>query len=198
MLDMLGRWTGGDEPDPLKGALAGAAGGFVGTLRMGRVSSLWNKMNKKFEQSETTWVKPLAKRRTEEKDPLPPFGDTTESRAEQRVAASVVKKASGRKLGPNDRVIGGEIVHKATGMALGAAWGVLVEYAPPLRRTHGLLLGLASYLVGRQLALRATGLAPPLKNQPPADHLLGLVSHLTYGFFCETVRSHLRQSMKSD
>jgi hypothetical protein len=198
MLDAIEKWTSGDEPDPLKGAVAGAVGGLVGTLRMGWVSSLWNKVNKKFEQSETTWVKPLVKRQGKDADPLPPFGDATESRAEQRVAAAVAKKATGTQLGPHDRAIGGEIVHKSTGILIGAAWGVAVEYAPPLRRTHGVLLGMASYLVGRQLALRATGLAPRLKNQPPADHLLGLVSHLAYGFFCETVRSHLRQSMKAD
>lgn len=198
MLDMIGKWTAGDEPDPLKGALAGAAGGLVGTLRMGRVADLWNKVNTKLEQSETAWVKPLVDREAEKEEPLPPFGDATEIRAEQRVAASVARKTAGARLGRNDREIGGEIVHKATGILAGAAWGVAVEYAPPLRRTRGLLLGLVTYVVGRQLALRATGLAPPLKNQPPADHLLGLVSHLTYGFFCETVRSHLRQSIKAD
>lgn len=192
MLDTIEKWTHGEEPEPMKGAVAGAAGGLVGTLRMGRAMGLWNRMNRRLEPSEISWVKPLAKRRASEEDPLPPFGDVTEILAEQRIAAAVAKRVSGSRLGPNDRQSGGEIVHKATGILLGAAWGVAVEYLPALRRTRGVLLGVASYAVGRQLALRATGLAPRLKKQPPADLLVGLVSHLTYGFFCETVRSRLR------
>ena len=197
MLDQIGKWTGGDEPDPLKGAVAGAVGGFVGTLRMGRVSDLWNKINEKLELSESPRLRPLAKRQGTEEDPLPPFGDRTQTQAQQQVA-DAISTATGHPLKPHDREIGGEIVHKATGVLLGAAYGLAAEYVPTLRKTHGIALGVVAYLVGRQGALPLLGLAPPPKKQPAADHLLSLLSYLAYGFFCETVRGRLRQTMKAD
>lgn len=193
MLSMIERYAQGAGPDPVKGAVAGAVGGFVGTLRTTRMGTAWNRINRSLEKLPTRRLRPLAKRRGADEEPLPPFGDRTTSQARQQVAAAAVRPVHAAPMTPRQREVGEMVVHRVTGALIGAAYGVTVEYMPGLSRWYGLPLGLVVFLLGREATLRALGLAPGPRRRPPADHVVSLASDLAFGFFTELVRGRLRK-----
>ncbi len=198
MLDFVERFTQGDRPDVLKGVLAGAAGGFVGSLRMGRMVTLWNKMNGKLEDANSHRLNPVVEKQAPRNDPLPSYGDRTQAEAERETAGAAIETAMGRPATGQEEAIGGAIVHGATGVLAGAIYGGAVELLPVLKKGYGLPLGVGTYLLGRQLGMTATGLSPKPTNQPTSDHLVGLGAHLAYGVFAELTRKALRSAIADD
>ena len=198
MLDFVERYTRGDRPDVLKGVLAGAAGGFVGSLRMGRLVALWNNMNAKLEDADSSRLKPVVKKQAPRDDPLPSYGDGTQAKATRDTAGAAIETATGRPATQQEEAIGGAIVHGMTGVLAGAVYGAAVELVPALRKGYGLPLGVGTYLLGRQLGMTAAGLAPAPTKQPAADQLVALGSHLAYGVFAELTRHALRSAIADD
>ena len=203
MVNWLHPYTGGgDRPDPLKGALAGAAGGFVGSLRMGRLTTVWNKFNGRLEKSDNPHLKPAVSSRgvpdDEDRDPLPSYGDRVQAQAERDTADAAVRAATGREPDRQETAIGGEVVHHMTGVLAGAVYGIACEYSPQLRKAKGLPLGVGTFLLGREGGQWLTGLSQRPDKQATADHLVGLGSHLAYGFFTELTRSSLRKALADD
>lgn len=199
MIDWLHPYTGGgDRPDPLKGALAGAAGGFVGSLRMGRLTALWNRMNGRLEASDNERLQPAVESRGQADDPLPNYGDREQAAAERKVAAKAIRSATGRSPGEHEEAIGGEVVHHLTGIIAGAIYGAACEYLPALKKGYGLPLGIGMFLIGREAGQFAVGVSSRPDRQATTDHLVGLGSHLAYGFFAEITRAKLRQALAEE
>ena len=190
-VDWLEEYTRGEGADLLKGVLAGAAGGLVGTLRMGALPAMIERA-----AGAVGLVDPDANERPTRRGEEP-FGDAAQAKAERDVAGGVVQSVQARPATPRERRVGGEAAHAITGVVAGAVYGAAAEYAPALKRGYGVPLGLTLYLLGRQATLPLVQLAPPPTQQSRSDLAMGLLSHLAYGVVCEAVRGKLRRSMRA-
>lgn len=76
--------------------------------------------------------------------------------------------------------------HWMVALAAGAIFAVSGHRAPGTHRGHGLLFGLAFWLVFDELLTVAAGLAEPPQAYPWQAHARGLVGHVTYGIVADT------------
>ena len=182
------------KPDPLRGAIAGAAGGFVGSMRMAGAQLAWQKLNEKLAEAGGT--SPLVQPRGEEGDGLPSYGDREQAAGARETAGGVIKTVARRPAGEREKGLGGVFVHQATGVLAGAAYGAACEYVPALRRAYGLPLGIGTWALGREAGQTAAGLSPRPGKQAAVDHAVALGAHLVYGVFTELVRNRLRRALK--
>ena len=198
-LDLVERYTRTDRtgPDLLRGAVAGAAGGFVGSLRMAMLAQGWQTLNRSLEDADPEWAKPLTEDRGEgDDDPLPPRGDRTQAKAVRDTTAAAVETVQDGPATRTQKDVGGIIVHQATGVVAGAVYGAAAELLPVLGKAHGLPLGVGTYLLGRNVGMTAAGLAPRPTRQSKRDQAFAAVSHLAFGFVAELVRKRLRRALE--
>lgn len=154
-----------------KGLVAGALGGLAASYVM--------------EQFQAAWIK------AEEANGgggLSGGGDPATVKAADRAALAT----TGHPVPSEQREAAGEAVHYATGAGVGAAYGLLAEFAP--RATFGLGAGYGTAVaLGLDEALvPALGLAKPASETPPSTHAYSLASHLVYGLTLEGVRRIVR------
>jgi hypothetical protein len=142
--------------------LIGAAGGIAGAALMGGAYKVTAKLV----------------------DARPAKGeDSTE-----KVADSVSRKFTGRKLRSPAKKTGGQIVHYAFGASMGMLYASLADAFPSATAGSGALFGLALYAGAHGLAVPALGLAPnPLENGAPRE-CAELSSHIAFGLTTETLR----------
>jgi hypothetical protein len=196
MLSTIERYTRSrtDAPDLLRGALAGAAGGFVGSMRMNRVMTLWERANANLDDLPGDRIGALQEDRSaNDDDPLPGRGDRVQAQAKRTVGTAAVEAVKDTPATRTQVDVAATAVHQATGVLAGAAYGVAVELLPGTRKLYGLPLGIGTFLLGRQVGLWMTGLSPRPDRQAPADQLGGFTFHLIYGVFTEIMRRNLRR-----
>ena len=197
MLDAIERFTRADVdgPDLLRGAVAGAAGGLVGSVRMVALLKAWEKFNEKVAEVQP----PRDEGRDEgDADPLPARGDRVQADAVRETAATAVRVARRREPEGDEVEVGAAAVHGLTGVVAGALYGAASEYVPAVSRGYGVPLAIGTYLLGRNAGLSLAGLAPRPDRQARADHLAAAASHLAYGVFTELVRRRLRKALRRD
>jgi putative membrane protein len=146
----------------LKGVIAGAVGGLAGAALMGPLHTAAAKLTKQ----------------------KPPRGED----ATEKVANTVVKKFTGRKLGRSAKPKGGQIVHFAFGAGMGALYGLLAERFSSVTAGSGALFGMAVYAGAHGLAVPALDLAPSPLEKAPAQEGTELASHIAYGLVTDAVR----------
>jgi putative membrane protein len=146
----------------LKGVIAGAIGGLAGAALIGALHAGAAKLTKQ----------------------KPPRGED----ATEKVANTVAKKFTGRKLSRSAKPKGGQIVHFAFGAGMGALYGLLAERFSPATTGAGALFGMAVYAGAHGLAVPALDLAPSLLENAPAQEGTELASHLAYGLVTDAVR----------
>lgn len=109
------------------------------------------------------------------------------------VAADALARAATGSTLPEDRKsVGGELVHYAFGLALGAVYGLLAERRPGVTRGTGGLFGAAAAIVFDEIMVPALRLSPPPVRVPASSHAFGFASHLLFGVTTETGRRLLR------
>jgi uncharacterized membrane protein YagU involved in acid resistance len=145
-----------------KGLIAGAVGGLVGAALMAPLHAKAAKLMKL----------------------KPPKGED----ATVKVANAAAMKVAHRKLTRSEKLLGGQAVHFAFGVSMGALYGLLAERFPPVTIGAGSLFGVAVYSGAHALAVPTLDLGPSPLETGPAHESTELISHVAYGFITDAIR----------
>jgi uncharacterized protein DUF1440 len=168
-----------EEPDVVKGIIAGVAGGLLASLVMEQFQFVWNKASEAI-QGATDEKKPKGRR------PEP---------ATVKAAQSISKTIFGKKLAQSRKKLAGEAVHYAMGTASAAVYGALTEASPITTIGDGLVFGTAVWLLADEVSVPALGLSKPPTKISLSTHVYAFVSHLVYGWTTEMVRRAIRKAL---
>jgi putative membrane protein len=156
------------------GLVAGAAGGLVGAFVMNRFSPLWSAVYKSF---------------CEVKDSRQQSGIGNEDAEATRSAAQAISRHVFRKtLSAQELNTVTPALHYGIGTAMGALYGVAVEWFPLIGAGRGTFYGGAVWLLADEIAMPALGLLGPITKTPLSSQLGALASHMSYGFATDFVR----------
>jgi putative membrane protein len=103
-------------------------------------------------------------------------------------ADKVTQAATGQPLAPEDKPVGGAIVHYAFGGAVGALYGWLAARRPETASGLGLPFGVAVWLTADEIGMPIAGLAKRPGAYPLGDHLSAFSAHLVFGAVMESTR----------
>lgn len=145
--------------------LIGAAAGAVGTLAMGRVTTLMYE-----RESEAA-----REREDDARGELPAY----------EIAAERAATLAGRALSSEQRTQIGQVIHWSLGVGPGAVYGLLRNRFPQLGVGSGLTLGLLLFALMDEGLLPVTGITPGPLEFPWQTHVRGLVGHLVLGAVIE-------------
>ena len=171
------------KTSPLKGFLAGALGGVIGTLALDLFKQALEKSTRAAEN-------------TAQRAPVLAGQQARQTinyhHAHAETAQSITRAATGRSLTPQAKLIATPLTHYAFGALCAGVYGILAEYHPTLTAGHGTAFGVSLFLASNELALPALGLLPPAAETPAILHTEGIASHALYGAVAESTRSLLR------
>ena len=167
------------EKHPVRGVLAGVAGGLVAAWAM----NVWGEgpgaaLSKQLETPEEQ--KQLAAQSDGE--------DATMKTADALASTAT----GGQHLTHEQREQGGPVVHYTYGALVGGLYGGLAEYLPVVRSGFGTTYGSALFVGGDLIAVPALHLSKPLAAYPPASYAGSFTSHLVYGATTELIRRLIR------
>ena len=164
---------------PVRGVLAGAAGGLVAAWAM----NVWSTgpgaaLNKQLETPEE-----------QRQVAAGSDGEDATMKAADKIAAAL---DGGQHLTHEQRSTGGPIVHYTFAVLMGGLYGGLAEYSGMVRSGFGTTFGTALFAAGDLLAVPALGLSKPLSDFPASSFANPLSAHMVYGATTELVRRLLR------
>ena len=150
------------EGQILKGFIAGAIGGLIGTA-----------------------LKTVA----ENYFPVrPPEADTPPA----IIADEVVEATTGEELSESSKEAAGAGMHWLFGTLIGGGYGAAVEWMPQLGDGLGLPFGTALFGVMHEGLLPAAGVEEAHAEKDDAEERNELITHLVYGFATELIRGQVR------
>lgn len=168
------------EKHPIRGILAGIAGGLVAAWAMNQWSAgPGSALKSKLESPED---------QEREKVAQGDDGDATMKAADGLATPA----RGGAHLTFEGKAKGGPIVHYTYGALVGGLYGGLAEYSKLVRSGFGTTYGTALFVGGDLVAVPAFGLAKPLDAYPLASYVGPFTSHLVYGATTELVRRVVR------
>lgn len=170
------------EKHPVRGVLAGIAGGLVAAWAM----NVWS------EGPGSTLNKALET--PEEQEQVKASSDGEDATMKTADALARVARG-GEHLSHEERETGGPIVHYAYAALVGGLYGGLAEYLPVVRSGFGTTYGTALFVGGDLVAVPALGLSKPLSEYPPASFAGPFTAHLVYGLTTELVRRIARVAL---
>lgn len=107
-------------------------------------------------------------------------------------AANAVSEATvGTPIAERYRDPAGDVVHYAAGAALGALYGLLVEYRSHVAAGFGTAYGAAVSVILDEAIVPAVGLGSAPWRTSARTHLFGLASHLVFGVTLEAARQSI-------
>jgi putative membrane protein len=160
---------------PVRGLLAGVAGGLVASWAM----NVWS------EGPGATISQELET--PEEQQKLKSSGDGEDATMKTADALATVVHG-GQHLTRAQREEGGPIVHYAFGALMGGVYGLLAEYLPVVHSGFGTTYGTALFVGVDLVAVPALGLSQPLSAYPAGSYAGPFTAHLVYGATTELVR----------
>ena len=86
----------------------------------------------------------------------------------------------------------GDLVHYATGAALGGLYGAAAAMTPAITAGHGIVFGVATTVLMDEALVPALGLSPPPSRTPALKHVYSLATHLVFGLALESARRALQ------
>lgn len=127
--------------------------------------------------------------------PSPPEGagpghETADMRAARRTWEGVLE----REIPTEREPLAADVAHYALAGGIGAVYGALASRWKALTIGGGTVLGVASWILGDELASPVLGLAEAPQRYPLSTHTYGLASNLEYGMTTELVRRALDPS----
>ncbi len=167
------------QKHPVRGVLAGVAGGLVASWAM----NVWSAGpgSALAKQVETP----------DEQKQLANLSDGED--ATMKTADAVASLAQGgQHLTHEQRETGGPVVHYTYGALVGGLYGGLAEYLPLVRSGFGTTYGSALFVGGDLLAVPALGLSKPVAAYPASSFAGPFTAHLVYGATMELVRRVVR------
>ncbi len=167
------------EKHPVRGILAGVAGGLVAAWVMNQ----WSEgpgaaLNKQLETPEEQ------KQVASQSD-----GEDATMKAADAIAATA---QGGQHLTHEQREEGGPVVHYAFAALAGGLYGGLAEYSSIIRSGFGTTYGSALFVGGDLMAVPALGFSKPISEYPAASYASPFTSHLVYGATTELIRRLVR------
>ena len=167
------------EKHPVRGVLAGVAGGLLASWVMnqwgeGPGSAITKKLETPEEQKQVSQM-------SDGEDATMKTADAIASTAQ-----------GGQHLSHEQREKGGPIVHYTYGALAGGLYGGLAEYSSLVRSGFGTTYGTALFVGGDLLAVPALHLSKPLSDYPAASYAGPFTGHLVYGLTTELVRRIVR------
>src|SRR5438874_6755968 len=151
------------DPDLIKGVVAGIAGGLASFL-MEQFQALWSgiaaQITNKANKASRSGEKP----------------------ATVKAANAILLRTQGRPLSKANEAIAGEAVHYAAGAVSGAIYGALAEIIPTVEVGEGLGFGAGLWLIADEVTVPALKLSKPPTAFPISTHVYALASHLVYGW----------------
>jgi len=108
----------------------------------------------------------------------------------------VVERSPGRGLMRVRKKIPKEALQWGFGAAIGAAYGVAVEYYPPASAKDGAGIGMALSSMTYDTVLPAVGLAPDPAEQDVQERTTEMTMHVVFGAVTETVRRAVRRMLR--
>jgi hypothetical protein len=186
-----------NSSDPLKGMIAGAAGGLVASWVMNQFQALWSRMAHGGERPHGAQSLQLGSPRHGVARELQERGrDREADDAAVRTAVVVSERLLGLELAEREKKeIAGAAVHYAFGVATGGLYGAIAELKPATTAGAGLPFGAAVWLIADEIIVPALGLSKPLTEYPPSTHAYSIASHLVYGLTTEIVRREVRRAL---
>lgn len=177
----------GNEPNVLKGLVAGLAAGLVASWTMNQFQAAWTRIA---EGSE----KPHGAQSMQPTEGSKGEGDTKEQDdATVETAKAISENVFGHELQESEKKAAGAAVHYAFGTATGGFYGALAEVSPQVTMGAGLPFGAAFWLLADEITVPALGLSKGPTEYPVSTHAYALASHLVYGMTAELSRRALRQ-----
>ena len=172
--------TDTNEKHPIRGILAGVAGGLFAAWMMNEFMAGPGKQLTQAVQTD------------EENQQQAEHSD--EPDASMKTADAIVNTATGgQHLTYEQKQTGGPVVHYTFGALMGGLYGGLAEYSSVTRSGFGTTFGAALFTGGDLLAVPALHLAPPLSETPVETLATPFVAHLVYGASTELVRRIVRK-----
>src|SRR5438874_2172347 len=165
------------DPDLIKGVVAGIAGGLLASFLMEQFQALWSGIAAQITNK----------------------ANKTSSAGEELATVKAVNAISvrtlGRPLSKASQPIAAEAVHYAVGAASGGIYGGLAEMIPTLEVGEGLGFGAGLWLIADEVTVPALKLSKPPTAFPISTHVYALASHLIYGWVTEQVRRAVRRAL---
>lgn len=167
------------ETHPVRGVLAGVAGGLVA----GWLMNVWSEgpgvaISRELETPEEQ------KQLSEQSD-----GEDATMKTADAIVSAV---EGGRHLTHEQRETGGPIVHYAYSAIVGGLYGGLAEYLPVVRSGFGTTYATALFVGGDLIAVPALGFSKPLSAYPASSFVAPFTAHLVYGATTELFRRLVR------
>ena len=183
--------------DPLKGMIAGVAGGLVASWMMNQFQALLSKVTHGVERPQGAQSLQHGSPRHGVARELQERGlDREEDNAAIRIAVIVSERLFGLELVERERrERAGAVVHYAFGVATGGIYGAAAEMLPVATAGAGLPFGAAVWLIADEIIVPALGLSKPPTEIPPSTHAYSIASHLVYGLTTEIVRREVRRAL---
>ncbi|MGH9581518.1 MAG: DUF1440 domain-containing protein [Bryobacteraceae bacterium] len=154
------------RPNPWKGLVAGALGGFAGSFAMSQFHSLLLSAETSFQQEKE---------------------DSTV------LAASAVSRGIfHHELTAREKKIAAPVAHYVFGASMAAIYGTLVEFEPSVRAGWGMPFGAAVWLSAHVITVPALDLSEPVTRSTPAQETAEFSAHIVYGLAVESLRRFLR------
>lgn len=113
-----------EEPKPLRGLLAGAAGGLLAAWIMNQFQFVWITASEELHSGEE---------HSQEGKPSQNQDSDDSEDATMKAAGKLARVVIGRELSREEKKEAGPIVHYAFGSLSGAVYGLVSEYAPAAR-----------------------------------------------------------------
>jgi uncharacterized membrane protein YagU involved in acid resistance len=199
---IFGHKTSADTDDLVKGAIAGAVGGIVGTLAMAAFQQVWMRatttlpelFNREQSDDDRNRLKNAGVGESEfpQSEPRSHHHHVSPS---ERMVATVYREVIHRPARPMEMKIGGSAIHVGFGAAAGAIYGAAAEVESRVTIGEGTLFGAAVFIAADEIALPLTGLAETPQRTPPRRHLYALFSNLAFGAATEITRRFVREQL---
>jgi hypothetical protein len=186
-----------NSSDPLKGMVAGVAGGLVASWVMNQFQSLWSSATRGIERPHGAQSLQQGSPRHGVARELQERGrDREADDATIRTAVVISERLFGLELAEREKKeVAGAVVHYAFGVATGGLYGAMAELKPATTAGAGLPFGAAVWLIADEILVPALGLSKPAKDYPLSTHAYALASHLVYGLTTEIVRREVRRAL---
>jgi putative membrane protein len=186
-----------NSSDPLKGMIAGAAGGLVASWVMNQFQALLSRVTHGVERPHGAQSLQHGLPRYGVARELQERGlDSEADNAAVRTAVAVSELLFGVELAEREKKeIAGAVVHYAFGVATGGLYGSIAELKPATTAGAGLPFGAAVWLVADEITVPALGLSKPPTEYPLSTHAYSIAAHLVYGLTTEIVRRAVRRAL---
>jgi len=186
-----------NSSDPLKGMIAGAAGGLVASWVMNQYQALLSRMTHGVERPHGAQsLQPGSPRHGVARELQERGRDREADTAAVRTAVVVSDRLFGLELARREkREIAGAVVHYAFGVGMGGLYGAIAELKPATTTGAGLPFGAAVWLIADEIIVPALGLSKPPTKYPLSTHAYSIASHLVYGLTTEIVRREVRRAL---